>query len=196
MLVGLNGQLSSGKDTVYLRAKELFPEIQIERRGFADKLKDSACALLGISCEEMEEMKRNDDIEIGFVDFMNDYHWRPDSGKITMRLFLQRYGTEAHRDIFGDDFWVEQAMKDLEHEGKIVFFTDCRFPNEVAAIREAGGEIWEIIGPNYNLNPTHPSEQILDRSMIDYIVLNSIRDDGYANIDASIINLVKAGNVV
>ena len=29
---------------------------------------------------------------------------------MTFREFLQRYGTEAHRDVFGKDFWLEYTL--------------------------------------------------------------------------------------
>ena len=52
-----------------------------------------------------------------------------------LRRLLQRMGTEVGRELFGQDFWVELAMRKLD--GPTVF-TDCRFPNEYWALAAAG----------------------------------------------------------
>lgn len=188
-LIGLNGQLASGKDTVYLRAKEIGLR-PVERLAFADKLKNSACALLGITREQMEELKRDDDLTLQWGSpalGMVDIGAIPE---ISMRLFLQRYGTEAHRDIFGDNFWVDQCVPiDLDHEGKVVFVTDVRFPNEAKRIREAGGLVVRVLnGPL--IQDGHASEQILDDSLIDHEIDNSVRNDNYNSLDDQVVLLL------
>lgn len=202
MLIGLNGQMGSGKNTVAERARLVIERwanlngtkpIEVIEISFADKLKDSACALLGITREHMEHYKNLNDVEIVLYDPHGDHGLRyafDDNVTLNMRLFLQRYGTEAHRDIFGDGFWVEQAFKDVNHRLKFAFVTDVRFPNEAEAIRERHGTIWNIKGPDFNPEPTHPSEQILHTDLIDVEILNRYRDDDFHALDSTLEHLL------
>jgi hypothetical protein len=89
------------------------------------------------------------------------------------RELLQRYGTEAHRDVFGSDFWVDMALPlATDHEDKILVVTDMRFPNEVARVKELKGQTWKIIRETSSLHKDHASEQNLDDE-IDVFVNNT-----------------------
>lgn len=140
MLIGLSGKAGSGKDTVFERIREVAIEMgypEPERIAFADPLKESVCNLLKINRDQVEYYKNS-----------------PGGGHLTilgqpmsMREFLQRYGTESHRDVFGEDFWVEASLPyGFVHSGKIVVVTDVRFPNERDRISTVGGETFVVIG--------------------------------------------------
>src|SRR5881394_3350138 len=101
MIIGLNGRMRSGKDTVAHILTKHFSNI--ERVAFAGKLKQSAAASLGISVETLEDLKLREDV---YIQVVQDPHIID----FNIRQYLQRYGTEAHRDVFGDDFWVEQVL--------------------------------------------------------------------------------------
>lgn len=106
---------------------------------------------------------------------------------ISGRTFLQRYGTEAHRDLFGDDFWVD-ALLPLEIKkfhgdearwqknfptSDIAVITDVRFENEAERIRDLGGQVWRIDRPDLpETEDQHASEQALPISMVDVVVPN------------------------
>ena len=45
----------------------------------------------------------------------------------------------------GDDFWVNLWRADAFRHSRVVV-DDCRFPNEAAAVRKLGGEVWRIEG--------------------------------------------------
>jgi hypothetical protein len=88
-----------------------------------------------------------------------------------VREWLQRYGTEEHRDKYNEDFWIKEAeywlhvlSRDIGTE-KIVF-TDVRFPNEARWIKSKGGVLVRVTGRSYPLEGTpaasHPSEVALD----------------------------------
>jgi len=200
-MIGLNGQAGSGKDTVYERivelskrhalSREVTRPVPVERVAFADKLKDSACALLGIDREYMEDLKNSNNVEIGEIYPEGSYHQRFDKNvRLNMRLFLQRYGTEAHRDIFGQDFWVDQTLDSVEDHMKLVLVTDCRFPNEVEGIRARSGFIWNVQGPDFDPNPTHSSEQVLSDDMIDVVIMNKRREDKFHALDSTLSHLL------
>ena len=186
MILGIHGKLGSGKDTVYDRIVARYPDAHIKRLSFADKLKDSACALLGISREQMEVMKRAD----GFnhLALYDDFQHECDStarSSMSMRTFLQRYGTEAHRDVFGQNFWVDHAIGAATMPNWLYIFTDVRFENEAEAIIERGGQVWRVIGINENTGD-HASERPLSDDMISYTIDNSARGDGFAHIDSQL----------
>lgn len=66
-------------------------------------------------------------------------------GGKTPRHAMQTIGTQWGRDCIGESFWVDLWMHNvIEHDRVVV--DDCRFPNEAAAIRRMGGDIYQITG--------------------------------------------------
>lgn len=194
MLIGLNGFLGSGKDTVYQRISVLelpddLRDYQVERISFADKLKLSAAATLGIvpyksGMTEAEVIALVNKIK-------DDGEFVVTAGDIRLvnngRQWLQWYGTEAHRDVFGDNFWVDQALpEDYWHAGRVVCVTDVRFPNEIARVKQLGGQIWHIAGIDDSSSGTHVSEIRIDDDLVDVHIANNIRDDDYLYLDGQI----------
>lgn len=173
MIIGLNGRLKSGKDTTFKVIKEFVPEA--ERISFADKLKDSAAAVLGIDRDTLEELKNREDFLYTLRGFQDDVPVDLLSRvpNFNVRVFLQRYGTEGHRDIFDDNFWVNMALPlDLDHEGKLFVVTDMRFPNEAQRVKDLGGYTIKVVRDTITGHANHPSEQNID-SMIDYFIDNT-----------------------
>ena len=178
MIVGINGFKGSGKDTIgaYLVEKYGF-----ERKSFAAKLKESAAAIWDIDPSLWEEFKndpnmrvmlyRADDFEIEEVG-----HNVPEDkfyfNTITARVFLQRYGTEAHRDVFGDDFWVYHGLEDVNLRRDYVI-TDARFENELDAIKALGGYNIRVIRSGLTDEDTHASEVVPPAHLIDYEIENN-----------------------
>lgn len=193
MIIGLNGFLGSGKDTVYQRMVTLSVEggfgidLPVFRVSFADKLKLSAAAALGVFNDAdpqdtiawMNKIKDNGSLIVRTGD--TDY-------EVTGREYLQWYGTEAHRGIFGDDFWVDQALPiGIDHEDSIVCVTDVRFPNEIARVKYIGGEIWNVNGIDNSMSGTHASETPINPDLVDVFISNNIRDDNYRYLDDQIV---------
>ena len=196
MLIGLNGQIGAGKDEAYRRIKHLYGDtLEVERIFFADKLKQSCAAALGVSPELLESLKRDDHATIEVIQHheggMASIHKR-----LTIREYLQWYGTEAHREIFGDNFWVDAALPtDFDHYGRIVCVTDMRFPNEVARVKELNGITVRVLnGPL--VESGHASEQIIPAEDIDFEVHNDIRDDDFAALDARLVGIIEKHLVV
>ena len=82
---------------------------------------------------------------------------------MSIREYLQRYGTESHRDVFGTDFWVDMALPlDTDHSDRLLVVTDVRFPNEVIRVLDLGGVVWKLERETATLHSAHPSEQDLD----------------------------------
>ncbi len=191
MLIGLNGHKQAGKDTVYERAAHIMAGvIEVERVGFADKLYESAAASLGVSVEKLQEWKSNPEMVVHVGCWHSgEFEYQTER---TIREYLQAYGTEAHRGVFGNDFWVDRAPIS-DHEGRLVFVTDCRFPNEARAIKWAGGSVVRVVGPPdvENSGDGHASEAPLPEYLIDAWIQNHVRDDNFRTLDAQIDTLLR-----
>jgi len=171
MIIGLNGRMQSGKDTVATILGSLYENV--ERVAFADKLKDSAAAALQVTRKDLEDLKLHGKLTISFPYLDNRNAWK--MGKeISGREYLQYYGTEAHRDIFGDDFWVEQVLDKPVTDGTILIVTDMRFPNEISGVIDRGGIAVKIRRKEADDKPIlHPSEQTLPDADFDYFLDNN-----------------------
>jgi hypothetical protein len=173
VIIGLHGKKQAGKDTTLGYIDEYFGQtgLVVQGRSFARALKVSAAASLGIKPDDpmvwADQLKVNSTIAV--ID--DDTHT---SHEISGREFLQYYGTEAHRDVFGENFWVDVVCpRDLvSHDAELLVFTDVRFPNEAERIKEVGGTIWQIIRPDVETRDLHASEQPLPPQLIDAVIWN------------------------
>jgi hypothetical protein len=144
-VVGLCGPAGSGKSTV---AQYLVDNFGYTRVRFAGPLKAMSRAV-GLTDAQIE----------------GDLKEVPSAllcGR-TPRYFMQRLGTEFGRDLIGEDFWVGLWARDardvLDAGGKVVA-DDCRFENEVATVRELGGQIGLLRGRG-GLAAAHASESFV-----------------------------------
>ncbi len=179
MLIGLNGKLKSGKDTTFSIIKELRPEA--ERVSFAAKLKQSAAAALGIDLETLEWLKNIEvyrysltanSIENG--SFLVSDDTVPNVPPFNVREYLQRVGTEAGRDVFGTDFWVDMALPSKTiHDDRFLVITDMRFPNEIDRVIELGGFTVRVNRFTETAHGGHASEQDIPDEQIDYELDNT-----------------------
>lgn len=84
----------------------------------------------------------------------------------TPRHAMVTLGTEWGRDHIGVNFWSglwqEETAAHL-NAGQLVVVDDCRFPNELAAVKEMRGVVWRIVRPEHagSSLPTHRSEGAL-----------------------------------
>lgn len=184
MIVGITGKKNSGKDTA---ADYLVKKLGFTKIGFADKLKESFAALFDISIEDIERLKNDPDTIVGIQRVLGlgeDTLYKT----MTLRTALQRYGVEAHRDIFGQDFWVEAALGPTIWDlGTKIVVPDVRFENEARAIHRQGVVI-EIVRPGLEDNDTRVSETGLPDELIDARVTN---DDTIERLQERVLLVVK-----
>jgi hypothetical protein len=64
---------------------------------------------------------------------------------LTPRLMLQLWGTEVCRRGFHDDIWIASLENKLRNCQDDVVISDCRFPNEIKAIKAQGGIVVRVI---------------------------------------------------
>jgi hypothetical protein len=202
-IIGLHGYKHAGKDTVFGRIAVLGGE-RFVQFSIADPMKDSISALFDIPLDVLDELKNDplSHVTVTRGDYTRvmgfDNRDHPiQVAKLTMRRFMERYGTQAHRDQFGDDFWLthwSRRVEDLRYGPDVdpemrptVVNTSVRFPNEAHAIlAQPGGEIWLVVGTDEveeagrnardeNGEPI-PSELRLPDHLITRTIDNSIRE--------------------
>lgn len=195
-IIGLNGRLHSGKDTAFAEIDLYFAAsgLKAKRIAFADPLKLSAALALGYQPKNAEEAVAicNDLKEYGIIAIGDTRTAQGDDGEmwinsedcgLTGREYLQFYGTEAHRNVFGKDFWVDAclpaSLSDVDDkylDANVLVVTDVRFENEAQRILDLGGEVWQIAATE-RLGPlpddAHPSEHPLPSALITHTVDNN-----------------------
>ena len=142
-------------------------ETLVVNTSFAEPLYRSAAAALGITVDELRALKEAGVDGLITVDHAGEYY-----SEITGRSYLERYGTGAHRDVFGESFWIDVWQRnalaqfgkyDGEVERVIITVDDVRFPNEHGRVKELGGYVVGVSGSHdYGLDKSaHPSRQEL-----------------------------------
>jgi dephospho-CoA kinase len=195
MIIGINGRINSGKDTVGNLIKDINCENNWEIKKFARKLKETASLLTGIPVEKFEDQE--------FKKTFLDAHWNKEIFEnktsldkdnkaynksiikpMTVRELLQILGTDALRNNLHPDTWVNALMcyyipysvkgSDYEEYESNWIITDMRFPNEMQAVKANGGITIRVVRPSdkeISLD-LHPSETSLDDAKFDYEIVN------------------------
>lgn len=177
-VIGLTGAAGAGKDTTAQFALEWCKEngLAAKRRAFADALKTSAAACFGVPADKAIEFC--DWLKRPGV-FVTAEELEGGGGaqtRVSGRRFLQFYGTEGHRDVFGSEFWVDIMESFLEEDGvlgvDVVFLSDPRFENEADMIRHHDGQLWHIERTAAPAVEPHASEDGLILSRNDSVIAN------------------------
>lgn len=162
MILGLAGYARSGKDTVadYLVENHGFTKIS-----FANPMREALVRLDPI-------ITINGGATMHLSQGLASLTWEdlkamsPD-----IRPLLQRMGTEVGRNMFGENIWVDLAMKEASKYDKVVF-ADVRFKNEADAVRSNKGAVWRIERPGVEAANSHSSEHDLDEYPCDATLKN------------------------
>jgi hypothetical protein len=136
MIIGICGFIGSGKDTI---ADYLVNFHEFRRESFASTLKDAVASVFGWDRTMLEGRTK----EAREWREQVDPWWaaRLDMPTLTPRWVLQYWGTEVCRRAFHDDIWIASLENKLRTSKDSVVISDCRFPNEIQSIRDAGGKI-------------------------------------------------------
>jgi hypothetical protein len=135
MIIGICGLIGSGKDTA---ADYLVNFHEFKRESFASSLKDAVSIIFGWDRELIE----------GRTKESREWREQPDAWwsarlgtTITPRYVLQYWGTEVIRQGFHDDMWIASLENKLRNSKNDVVITDCRFPNEIAKLKNQDAKI-------------------------------------------------------
>jgi len=134
MILGVTGFIGSGKDTI---ADYLCTFHGFKRISFAASLKDAVSVVFGWDREMLEGTTKTSREWREQVD-----EWwsaRLNIPNFTPRWVLQYWGTEVCREGFHNDIWVASLENKLRKAKDNIIITDCRFLNEIKAIKNAGG---------------------------------------------------------
>ena len=136
MIIGICGFIGSGKDTV---ADYLVNFHEFRRESFASTLKDAVAAVFGwdrtlLEGRTKEAREWREQVDPWWAE-------RLAMPTLTPRWVLQYWGTEVCRRAFHDDIWIASLENKLRTSKDNVVISDCRFPNEIQSIRDAGGKI-------------------------------------------------------
>ena len=136
MIIGICGFIGSGKDTV---ADYLVNFHEFRRESFASTLKDSVAAVFGwdrtfLEGRTKEAREWREQVDPWWAE-------RLAMPTLTPRWVLQYWGTEVCRKSFHDDIWIASLENKLRTSKDNIVISDCRFPNEIQSIRDAGGII-------------------------------------------------------
>lgn len=183
MIVGIGNNFQVGKDTA---AQALCRELGYRRVGFADKLKSFALQIDPL----VTTSARTVNVQAGrgrLAWTVKGLGW--DQAKRThpeVRALLQSIGVAA-RELFGETFWIDQAIGDTPESAKVVV-PDVRFRNEAEAIRDKGGLLIRITRPGHN-GDSHISETELEAyGNWDHVIQNN---GTVADLEAEIVRIVR-----
>jgi hypothetical protein len=143
MIIGVCGFIGSGKDTV---ADYLTNFHEFRRESFANSLKDAVAQVFGWDRTMLEGRTKQarewrEQVDPWWAQRLN-------MPNLTPRWVLQYWGTEVCRRAFHDDIWIASLENKLRNSKDDVVISDCRFPNEIKSIKDAGGIVIRVVrGP-------------------------------------------------
>ena len=164
-IIGICGFIGSGKDTA---ADYLVNFHEFRRDSFAATLKDAVAAVFGWDRELLEGRTKQarewrEQVDPWWAE-------RLDMPDLTPRWVLQWWGTEVCRKAFHNDIWIASLESRLRNSNDNIVISDCRFPNEIKAIKAAGGKVvwvqrgelpsWHIMAAKANRGDTFATEKL------------------------------------
>ena len=181
MIVGIVGLIGSGKDTA---ADILTADFGFKRDSFANTLKDAVANIFHwdrdmLQGQTAESRAWREEVDDWWAERLGIPH-------LTPRWVLQFFGTDVCRDNFSNDIWVASLERKLMQTKDNIVISDVRFPNEIWAIKEAGGSIIRLQRgplPNWwdtarntpgitSITDVHPSEWAWVSEGEDYVIHN------------------------
>ena len=137
-VVGVVGFINSGKGTV---GDILVNEFGYDQDSWANSLKDATASVFGWDRELLEGVTNESRAWREERD-----EWWSDRLKmdITPRWVLQYVGTDVFRNTFHTEIWVASLENRVRNSNSNIVITDCRFFNEVDAIRNIGGTVIRV----------------------------------------------------
>ena len=178
MIIGFVGFIGSGKDTA---ADYLVNTHGFRRDSFANTLKDAVAHVFGWDRTLLEGRTK----EAREWREQVDPWWaaRLKMPKLTPRWILQHWGTDVCRVAFHDDIWIASLENKMRKTGDNIVISDVRFPNEIKAIHNAGGQVirvkrgddpvWYDAALAYNRGPNGNAEWSLSKMKLDNLKIHA-----------------------
>jgi hypothetical protein len=147
ILLGISGKARAGKDST---ADYIIKTIGGSKDSFARPVKEVVKAAYGFYEDQLYGNQK---------DTIDEY-WG-----ITPRHAFQLVGTDLFRAQVDKDFWVKAFLRSIKDKEGLLIVPDVRFPNEVKAIKDNGGQVWRVIRKDF---PTPKDEHISETILDDY----------------------------
>lgn len=139
---------------------------------FADPLKSMCIEILGLTTNQCygEDEEKNE--------LVNCY-W--EGKQLTAREVMQIVGTDMFRKM-QHNVWADATIrKILKEKMDLALIADCRFPNEVDAVKKAGGIVIKLNRDLYHSD--HASETALDTENYDQNNFDLVVHNEHLNIN-------------
>jgi hypothetical protein len=171
-IIAFAGRKQSGKTTCSQYIENLiFRDFQYFLRSklynFADPLKKDIC--MNILNMTYDQCYGTDDDKNTLTDCYLD------NQRLTAREVMQYVGTDFFRKM-KQDVWASATINKINQDKTdIAIIADCRFPNEVETIKQAGGYVIKLMRDPFHSD--HSSETALDpenypQTNFDLIIFN------------------------
>tara|TARA_B100001778_G_scaffold189680_1_gene156197 strand:- start:383 stop:967 length:585 start_codon:yes stop_codon:yes gene_type:complete len=176
MIIAFAGRKQSGKTSSCEFVKNIFETSNLGQSkiyNFADPLKQVCIDILGLTYDQCYGTDENKNELV-------DCYWPGIDEQMTAREVMQHLGTDMFRRL-QQNVWSAATIRLIEKEKPdIALIADCRFPNEVDAVKKAGGIVIKL---NRNLyESTHTSEIALDDNLYDQSNFDLVIDNQDSNL--------------
>lgn len=178
-LIGIGGLLYAGKDAV---SDHLVDKHDWVKLGMSDPLNDALLAINPYIPINVREGDLREHLNGEFVPYTRLYE---ELGYVESKLngevrrLLQALGTEVGRNMIGENVWIDIAVRRFEalrDQGYDVIVTGMRFPNELDAITDSGGQLWWVSRPGVGGGSggagVHASENSVSPHDFDVVIPN------------------------
>lgn len=177
-IIAFAGKKQSGKTTSAEFVASLYPHLRCCIYNFADPLKKNICMdILGLTYDQCygSDAQKNE---------LVDCYWQKQ--QMTAREVMQFVGTDIFRNM-QTNVWANATINKINRDGAdLAIIADCRFPNEVSVIKQAGGCVIKLNRNPYN--SSHESEIALDAPGYDHSIFDLVLDNH--NISISEQNII------
>lgn len=183
-IVAFAGTKQSGKTTCANIAMNYYAKFSIARRvkvyNFADPLKKDICmGILGLTEDQCygNDMDKN---------APTDIQW--DGKYLTAREVMQFVGTDIFRKM-KQNVWADATIHKIKLEKpSLALIADCRFPNEVDAVKKAGGIVIRLTRKPFESD--HASENALEAQNYDWSNFDIILDNKDMDVHQQELELI------
>jgi len=180
-IVAIHGLIGHGKDTLASCIANEIVSMRTVRKAFADIPKHNISLITGIPLHAI--------VNKGFTSHHFDFSREQkntylEQWGMTLGEFLQKYTTEACRNVIDNNIWIKSLMNSIPEDDDLNTYivTDVRFENEIEALKKRNATLIKITRPNYEKETgrdhSHESEKGLPDKLFKYLIKNS-RDVDY-----------------
>jgi len=188
MILAFAGRKQSGKSTSaeYVQSIVNSRNLGLSNKiySFADPLKQDICInILGLTYEQCYGSDEHKNTLTGIMwEDMPDYNESFSvSGRMSARQIMEHVGTNVFRKM-KTNVWVDATINKIKKEDvDLAIIADCRFPNEVESIQNAGGYVIRL-----GLDPfgsESKSESALDKDVYDWNKFDLVIENTGMNLD-------------